>query len=332
MKPIAFVKLQPEMVRDLGLSLRGAIVLATMQWQATELGNGEEGEVVISHKELAAIWGQTRAWSRKGIEELEARGLVAQMKFGESHSAGTYLISMTGDEIDLSIDVDRLEQITKELDGTPEEESKVPDGTQDEDTWVPDGTQLGTKRPPIGYQTVPNRVPNGTQLEQETRETRESGDSAQQNPAELFDTGKRPAPGEFWLDEKNERLILHHCTISDITRDWWEHLGPKIKNTIVNGLPGELTKDLTLWNKTFWSHYWVCKGEWERTYLGVFVHEDELRRAHAWLVANPKRRKKDQVRFFTNWLAHAKPDNRIIEEKRRMIEAMDREMPCEAAS
>lgn len=43
---------------------------------------------------------------------------------------------------------------------------------------------------------------------------------------------------------------------------------------------------------------------WVVAYPGV-IARDELAKAHAWEMANPTKRKKDRVRFFTNWLNRA---------------------------
>ena len=45
-------------------------------------------------------------------------------------------------------------------------------------------------------------------------------------------------------------------------------------------------------------------GAWRRAYPSLDLSA-ELRKAEAWLMANPKRRKKDYVRFLGNWLARS---------------------------
>ena len=42
--------------------------------------------------------------------------------------------------------------------------------------------------------------------------------------------------------------------------------------------------------------------KWTDAFPGVDVTA-EIRKAHAWEISNPKRRKKDKVRFLNNWLA-----------------------------
>lgn len=46
---------------------------------------------------------------------------------------------------------------------------------------------------------------------------------------------------------------------------------------------------------------------WDTTFKGVDV-DAELAKAEAWYVANPKRRKRNHLRFLTNWLARAHRD------------------------
>ena len=50
--------------------------------------------------------------------------------------------------------------------------------------------------------------------------------------------------------------------------------------------------------------------EWEQTYAPLNVRQ-ELAKMQQWLTANPKRRKKNYLRFATNWLgkAHAQVVN-----------------------
>ena len=58
------------------------------------------------------------------------------------------------------------------------------------------------------------------------------------------------------------------------------------------------------------SHPTLCRDfpgllkAWEKAYPGVDVR-GEVRKAHAWEVANPKRRKRNKTRFLNNWLAEA---------------------------
>lgn len=46
------------------------------------------------------------------------------------------------------------------------------------------------------------------------------------------------------------------------------------------------------------------RSEWVRAYPEISV-ETELKRAAAWLTANPKRRKKDYAKFLINWFSRA---------------------------
>jgi len=46
---------------------------------------------------------------------------------------------------------------------------------------------------------------------------------------------------------------------------------------------------------------------WEGTYLGMDVIA-EVKKAHAWEVANPKKRKKDRAAFLGSWLSRATID------------------------
>lgn len=56
----------------------------------------------------------------------------------------------------------------------------------------------------------------------------------------------------------------------------------------------------------------LCEGwpelreAWERAYPGVDIVA-EVRKAHAWEVANPGKRKKHRARFLGSWLSRAKP-------------------------
>ena len=56
--------------------------------------------------------------------------------------------------------------------------------------------------------------------------------------------------------------------------------------------------------------------EWRKFYPALDV-EQEIRSASAWLKGNPKNRKKDILRFLTNWLNRAQERTRRIETRRQ---------------
>jgi hypothetical protein len=47
------------------------------------------------------------------------------------------------------------------------------------------------------------------------------------------------------------------------------------------------------------------KEDWKVAYKGIDI-EREIKKAEAWYVANPKKRKKSHHRFLVNWLSRAK--------------------------
>ena len=74
------------------------------------------------------------------------------------------------------------------------------------------------------------------------------------------------------------------------------------------GCPEEL-RDLSLYSDrkihgvpALWRQWPVLFPAWKQGFPGVDVLR-EVRRAHAWEVGNPKKRKIDKVRFLTNWLS-----------------------------
>lgn len=64
---------------------------------------------------------------------------------------------------------------------------------------------------------------------------------------------------------------------------------------------------------------------WSLAFPTVDV-EGEIRRAEAWLLANPRRRKKNYTRFITNWLLRCKPNktrNNLVVLKQFLEEAQN---------
>lgn len=51
---------------------------------------------------------------------------------------------------------------------------------------------------------------------------------------------------------------------------------------------------------------------WRLAYPKLDI-EAELRKMNAWILANPRKRKKNWARFATNWLARARPEPRKAE-------------------
>jgi len=48
-------------------------------------------------------------------------------------------------------------------------------------------------------------------------------------------------------------------------------------------------------------------ASWRKAYPDV-NHRQEIGKAHSWLVSNPKRQKKNNGQFLSNWMGRAKPD------------------------
>lgn len=61
------------------------------------------------------------------------------------------------------------------------------------------------------------------------------------------------------------------------------------------------------WNGSNFSVPDVFYDKWEAAYPGVNVAK-EINKAAAWLVANPKKAKKDYGRFLNGWIGRAKPE------------------------
>ncbi|MCU0916981.1 MAG: hypothetical protein MUC88_20825 [Planctomycetes bacterium] len=66
---------------------------------------------------------------------------------------------------------------------------------------------------------------------------------------------------------------------------------------------------------------------WKDAYPNVNV-EAEIRKAHSWLISNPRRRKKNLSRFLNNWIKSAsrQPENTWSASARVMADAMRQAM------
>lgn len=65
---------------------------------------------------------------------------------------------------------------------------------------------------------------------------------------------------------------------------------------------------------------------WQQTYKGINVLQ-EIRKAHAWEVTNPDKRKSLRVSFLNNWLSRAQTSQHRYEQDRASMKQVGRYIP-----
>lgn len=68
----------------------------------------------------------------------------------------------------------------------------------------------------------------------------------------------------------------------------------------------------------------IVMAAWQSAYPGVMINA-EIRKAHAWEVGNPSRRKKDRLKFLTNWLNRAQDRGGQGAGQREVVHTMRKE-------
>lgn len=87
-----------------------------------------------------------------------------------------------------------------------------------------------------------------------------------------------------------------------------------IQSVVLAPPPELLELELYRKNKKLLESFGLLMITWKQAYPGVNLLA-ELKKAHAWEVANPKRRKVDKVGFLQRWMARAQDKGGITDER-----------------